>query len=108
MRAKNKILVALILVTLTTSLCASGSTYNADFDDGSLLLLRTGHVNTDIIEEPLAQSTELEYMNCTIQSIEDSEKYYIVQFTGPTRRIWKQEIESKGASIYGYVPNKAL
>jgi PGF-pre-PGF domain-containing protein len=108
MRAKNKILITLILITLTTSLCAAGSTYNPDFNDGSFLLLRAGHVNTDIIEETAVQSAEPESMNYTIQSIEDSEKYYIVQFTGPTQRIWKQEITSKGASIYGYVPNNAF
>lgn len=108
MRAKNKILITLILITLTTSLCAAGDTYNADLNDGSLLLLRAGHVNTDIIEGTFVQSAEPESMNYAAQSIEDSEKYYIVQFTGPTRRIWKQEIESAGASIYGYVPNNAF
>ncbi|MCQ6962140.1 hypothetical protein [Methanolobus chelungpuianus] len=108
MRSKNKILITLILITLTTSLCAAGDTYHADLNDGSLLLLRAGHVNTDIIEGKPVQSAEPESMNYTVQSIEDSGKYYIVQFTGPTRSMWKQDIESKGASIYGYVPNNAF
>jgi PGF-pre-PGF domain-containing protein len=108
MRAKNKILITLILITLTTSLCAAGSTYNPDFNDDSLLLFKAGYVDTGITKEPRMQNGEHESMAFTTQSMDNEEKYYIVQFTGPIRETWKQEVISQGASIYNYVPNNAF
>jgi PGF-pre-PGF domain-containing protein len=108
MHTKNKILPKVFLVILITSLCASGSTDNTDPNDGSLLLLKSGYINTDAIEKPAGQSDEQEPIAYTSQSIEDKEKYYIVQFTGPVQDRWKQEIKSAGASIYNYVPNNAF
>lgn len=108
MRAKNKILITLILITLTTSLCAAGSTYNPDFNDGSLLLFKAGYVDTDIAKEPGMQNGEYEPMAFTTQFMDNEEKYYIVQFTGPIQETWKQEVISQGASIYNYVPNNAF
>ncbi|AFV23192.1 KP-43 peptidase [Methanolobus psychrophilus R15] len=108
MRAKNKILITLILITLTTSLCAAGSTYNPDFNDGSLLLFKAGYVDTDITKERGMQNGEHEPTAFTTQSMDNEEKYYIVQFSGPIRETWKLEVISQGASTYNYVPNNAF
>ncbi|MDW7731771.1 MAG: PGF-pre-PGF domain-containing protein [Methanolobus sp.] len=40
--------------------------------------------------------------------MEDTENYYIVQFTGSVQDTWKQNVSSKGASIHDYVPNNAF
>ncbi len=108
MHTKNKVLIKLIFVIMITSFCASGNTDNTDPDNDSLLLLKTGYINTDAIEEPAGQSDEHEPIAYTTQSIENTKKYYIVQFTGPVQDAWKQEITSLGASIYTYVPNNAF
>ncbi|MDP2217703.1 MAG: S8 family serine peptidase [Methanolobus sp.] len=108
MRTKNKILITLILITLTTSLCAAGSTYNPDFNDGGLLLLKAGYVDTGITKDPGMKNDEHEPTAFTTQSMDNEEKYYIVQFSGPIQGTWKQEVISQGASIYNYVPNNAF
>lgn len=73
-----------------------------------MILLKAGYVNTDMITEPENQTYEQSPMIQSAQSIGYSEKYYIVQFTGPVQDTWKQNITSKGASIYNYIPNNAF
>ena len=108
MHTKNKVLIKLIFVIMITAFCASGNTDTTDPDNNSLLLLKAGYINTDTIEEPAGQSDEHEPIGYTTQSIENTEKYYIVQFTGPVHDAWKHEITSLGATIYTYVPNNAF
>lgn len=37
----------------------------------------------------------------------ESDGYYILQFIGPTKRNWVNEIETMGATFYGFIPNYA-
>ncbi len=108
MHTKNKILIILILLISITALTASGSTSNMEEAPNSLILLKAGYVNTDMITELGNQTYEQSPMVQSAQSIGYSEKYYIVQFTGPVQDIWKQNITSIGASAYNYIPNNAF
>lgn len=103
MHTKNKILIILVLLLSITVLTASASTSNTKENPDDFILLKSGYVNTGIITEPENQTYKQ-----SAQSIGYSEKYYIVQFTGPVQDAWKQNITSKGASIYNYIPNNAF
>ncbi|MDG6244516.1 MAG: S8 family serine peptidase [Methanolobus sp.] len=108
MQTKNKVLITILLLLLFSTLNASGNADNNNIDDSSLLLLKAGHINTDNTPEPLKRTNNSQTMAFTTSSAIDEEKYYIVQFTGPVHNEWKQNVTSKGASIYNYVPNNAF
>ncbi|WMW21084.1 PGF-pre-PGF domain-containing protein [Methanolobus mangrovi] len=108
MHTKNKILVLFILINLTIATISSVSADNGNTDDGNLILLKAGHINTDNATEPEEQNNGSETQGLSTMSMEDTENYYIVQFTGPVRASWKQEITSTGATIYNYIPNNAF
>ncbi len=108
MHIKNKILILFTLIILTIASITSVSASNGDVDDGNLILLKTGHINTDNATEPEEQNNGPETQGFSTMFMEDTENYYIVQFTGPVRASWKQEIINSGATIYNYVPNNAF
>ncbi|QLC49417.1 PGF-pre-PGF domain-containing protein [Methanolobus zinderi] len=108
MHTKNTILVAIILILLPTTLAVSGSTDNTDLNDNNLILLKAAHINTDTSGEEELQTEEKTTSKYSIQSAEDVDRYYIVQFTGPARETWRQNITARGATIYNYVPNNAF
>ena len=108
MHSKNKILILITLIILTITSITPVSAVNGDVDDGNLILLKAGHINTNNVSEAEDQNYGSETQGLSTISMESSENYYIVQFTGPVRAIWKQEVTSLGAIIYDYVPNNAF
>ncbi len=42
------------------------------------------------------------------QAAAGSQKYYIVQFTGPVEQSWKDEVSAEGAEILAYIPDFAF
>ena len=108
MHTKNTILVTIVLILLSTILVVSGSADNTNPANDNVILLKAAHINTDMSGEEELQAEEKTTSKYTIQSAEDVDKYYIVQFMGPVRYSWKQEIIDSGATIYDYVPNNAF
>ena len=108
MHSKNKLLILFILINLTIVSITFADADNGNTDDGNLILLKAGHINTDNATEPEEQNNVPETQGFSTMSMEDTENYYIVQFTGPVRAGWKQEVTSTGAIIYDYVPNNAF
>ncbi|KXS45059.1 MAG: KP-43 peptidase [Methanolobus sp. T82-4] len=108
MHTKNTILVAIVLILLSTILVVSGSTDNTNPANDSLILLKATHIDTDTSGEEELQAEEKTTSKYSIQSAEDLDKYYIVQFTGPIRETWKQNITASGAIVFDYVPNNAF
>nr|WP_321497866.1 PGF-pre-PGF domain-containing protein [uncultured Methanolobus sp.] len=101
MHSKNNILIVFILMILITS-SASAGINNADLTNDDLLLLKAGHVNT-------TDTGEDQYGFLSVSSFsEDAFDYYIIQFSGPVREQWKQDIGLTGAELYTYVPNNAF
>ncbi|TGC11367.1 S8 family serine peptidase [Methanolobus halotolerans] len=107
MHMKNKTLIILILILFTIS-NASASSDNRDLANNNLILLKAGHIDTDKITGSEKKTNDTAARDISTMSIKDTENYYIVQFTGPVREIWKRDIISKGAVIYDYVPNNAF
>ncbi|WP_407355792.1 PGF-pre-PGF domain-containing protein [Methanolobus sp. WCC5] len=108
MQTKNKVLITILLLLLFSTLNASGNADDNNIDDGSLLLLKAGYINTDNVPDPEERTNKSQTMTFATSSAIDEEKYYIVQFTGPVHNEWKQNVTSKGAFIYNYVPNNAF
>ncbi|SFM92837.1 PGF-pre-PGF domain-containing protein [Methanolobus profundi] len=96
MRTKNILPILFILIIAIAT--ASAGTENTN--DDSLILLKTGYIDTD--------NTDMTIQDISTISTDTTEGYYIVQFTGPVKDIWKQEMAYAGASIQGYVPNNAF
>jgi PGF-pre-PGF domain-containing protein len=103
MHTKNWIRVTLILIFFISSLTVSASINNADLTNNDILLLKAGHVNTT---DTMDVQNGVLSMSSTIS--DDSAYYYIVQFIGPVRDEWKQEISLTGVDIFSYVPNNAF
>ncbi|WP_319506852.1 PGF-pre-PGF domain-containing protein [uncultured Methanolobus sp.] len=108
MHTKNKILILFTLIILTIVSITFVSAGNEDADDGNLILLKAGRINTDNVTEPENQNNSPETQGFSTMSIEEMENYYLVQFTGPVRDTWKKNVTSTGATIYNYVPNNAF
>ncbi|WP_164997834.1 PGF-pre-PGF domain-containing protein [Methanolobus psychrotolerans] len=108
METKNKVFIIILLVLLFSTLNASAISDNNNANNASLLLLKAGYIDTGNVPEPEEKTSGSQTMGISTLSGKDAEKYYIVQFTGPVQEAWKQNITSKGASIYNYVPNNAF
>jgi serine protease AprX len=65
---------------------------------GIFLYMQAG--TFDPLKDPLPFSDELKGS--------DGWGYYIVQFIGPVRDAWKDEMASEGAILYGYLPDYAF
>ncbi|MDK2830558.1 MAG: hypothetical protein PWQ75_310 [Methanolobus sp.] len=103
MRSKNTILTSLVLILLITSFSASAGTNNSYLTNSDTLFLKAGHVNTTYTNED-----NYAFLSLNSVSSENTYAYYIVQFSGPVRDQWKQDIISTGAELYTYVPNNAF
>ncbi|WMW25505.1 PGF-pre-PGF domain-containing protein [Methanolobus sediminis] len=103
MHVKNILLILFILIISIATVNASTEYAN----DNSLILLKAGHINTDDTVSEI-ENNDTTAQSLSTVSVENTESYYIVQFTGPVRYSWKQEIINAGATIYDYVPNNAF
>ncbi|MEZ5335432.1 MAG: hypothetical protein R2741_09435 [Methanolobus sp.] len=98
-------MLTLIIVTSTFSNCAWVE--NVDSNNSNQLLLKAGNINTETIEKSDNKTGNIS-QDFRTESFGENENYYIVQFTGPVREIWKENITEAGASIYNYLPNNAF
>ncbi|WP_406657986.1 PGF-pre-PGF domain-containing protein [Methanolobus sp. ZRKC2] len=108
MCTKNKTLIKIILIILLTAFNASANIDENDLGNTDVLLLKAGHVKTDIVNEYESQASEKAAINYSAMPAGNVEKYYIVQFSGHVQEKWKQDVSSKGAEIYNYIPNNAF
>jgi PGF-pre-PGF domain-containing protein len=102
MYRKNSILILVMLMIIATAFSTNTSADNEN--NSKLLLLKAGQVNTDTITE----SEKYASQSFNTRSAEETEQYYIVQFTGHVDEKWKQNVTSTGAIIYNYIPHNAF
>lgn len=106
MYGKKTILTFLLLTILLTALSSLSLAENTEYNNGSdLLRLKAGYIHTDTAENEKTNFTD---SSLRTESVEEVRNYYIVQFTGPVRESWKENITASGATIYGYVPDNAF
>ncbi len=105
---QRKILITVFLILLISTLNTAGKNNDTDVNSEYLILLKTGNINTDMTQgyENEENNTSAQFLSAL--SMEDTENYYIVQFTGPVRDEWKNNVTSTGATICNYVPNNAF
>ncbi|WP_196214029.1 PGF-pre-PGF domain-containing protein [Methanolobus vulcani] len=103
MCAKNKILICLAMIIMSTPFSVSAGINNTDLANDDMLLLKAGHVNTTDSGE---SQNEIQSMSSLL--LDRSSNYYIVQFSGLVKEEWKYNVSSKGAELYDYVPNNAF
>ncbi|WP_370575092.1 Ig-like domain-containing protein [Methanomethylovorans sp.] len=115
MNKKIFLLLNIILLFLIVPLAGGDGNGTYEHDNTNMILLKAGAINTDTAlvaadkgtdEVPLTSVAS--YSVNTADTNENTERYYIVQFTGPVLEEWKDGVAESGAALFDYVPNNAF
>ncbi len=99
MNIKTVVFISFVLILLS-SLIVTAS-------DDNTIYLKSGNIDTDILDEQTRSKIAGIKTSSAPEPIEDSEKYYIVQFDGHVTLKWKDEIKNIGVEFFDYIPNNA-
>ena len=77
---------------------------NKELSNRNAILLKNAQFDTSI-PQPAVVSADISSIS---QYPDNVDGYYIVQFSGPIREEWKQDVRDTGAVIYDYIPNNAF
>ncbi len=99
MRPDRRIIL-LVFAFLTCITLAT--TRTAASESSPPIRLRAGTFIPGMTEQPLPSAL-------TIESYEsNTEGYYLLQFDGPVRQVWKDPVEALGGEFLGYIPDYAF
>ncbi|MDW7731772.1 MAG: PGF-pre-PGF domain-containing protein [Methanolobus sp.] len=107
MHKKRSLFLILVLLSLFVVPGAGNEIATPDGNSGNTIFLRTATINTDHPSEDYGQEMTVS-SNSIEKAVDDTEKYYIVQFNGPVFEEQKDEMERSGAVLYDYLPDNAF
>ncbi|SFM94328.1 S8 family serine peptidase, partial [Methanolobus profundi] len=100
MNLKTVIFISIIIILL--------SPMTVYASDSNTIYLKAGNIDTDKIASQNTSEQNVMETSSTSETLDNSEKYYIVQFDGPVTEEWKDTVENMGAEFFDYVPDNAF